>query len=151
MTALSALTRYRIGDFLLAKRVAGYAPRTVWCMFKITRAMLTAARLDDGVLREDVTARVGRLLPKRNDQPAIDAAFRPEELAAFLAAAEKLHPRLARFFIVAGADGPPPGRAPGPHLARRRPRGAGPSWSGERSTGGTGRTRRRAAARPTSR
>ncbi len=105
MTPLSGLTRQRIGDFLLAKLGAGYAPRTVWCMFKITRAMLTAARLDDGVLREDVTARVGRLLPKRNDQPTTDGAFRPEELDAFLAAAERLHPRLARFFVVAARTG----------------------------------------------
>ena len=103
-TPLVELHREQVGDFLLGRLEVGYAPRTVWCMFKIMRAMLLAAR-DDGVLTTNPCERVARLLPKRNDQPTLDGAFRPHELAAFFAVADRLYPRLAPFFVVAARTG----------------------------------------------
>src|SRR5438132_14115648 len=62
-TPLVDLRRDRIADVLLAKLAAGYQPRTVWLAYKVLRAMLTAARLDDGLLRDNPTERVSRPLP----------------------------------------------------------------------------------------
>src|SRR5439155_13466261 len=104
-TPLAALGKEQIVDMLLAKLEMGYKPRTVWLMFKVLRTMLNAARLDDGLLRDNPTERVSRLLPKRNDQPATDGALRPNEVRALLAAARRLHPRLAAMFLLAVRTG----------------------------------------------
>jgi len=104
-TPLAALTRNRIADMLLAMLDEGYHGTTVWLAFKVLRAMLNAARVDDAVIEHNPCERIARILPRR-EGPKIERAFRREEIHKFLATAEKKAPAaMYAMFVVASRSG----------------------------------------------
>lgn len=95
-TPLAHLTRAQVREALLHLRAAGYAASTCRLWLAILRGMLQEARVEDGLLADNPTERLGRLFPRpRGPMRLVTLGDVTER---FLAAAAEIHPRLAVMF-----------------------------------------------------